>query len=66
MGKQPEDLVVRILRDIQHAQADHSRRFDLMDQRFDELRRRLDDVNDGMVTALGLAGHAHVRHEAKR
>jgi predicted nucleic acid-binding Zn-ribbon protein len=63
MPKQPEDLVVRILRDIQHTLATHSRRFDQMDQRFDRLERRLDEVNDGMITSLGLAGHAHVRHD---
>jgi uncharacterized coiled-coil DUF342 family protein len=63
MAKQPEDMVVRLLRDIQHTLADHSRRFDQMDNRFDEMRRQLDDLNDGTITALGLASHAHVRDD---
>jgi hypothetical protein len=63
MAKQPEDLVVRILRDIQQTLADHSRQFGEMKERFDRVDRRLDDVNDGMITSLGLAGHAHVRQD---
>jgi hypothetical protein len=64
MAKQPEDLVVRILRDIQQTLADHSKRFDQVDRRFDEIERRLDDVDNGVVAALGLATRANVRHEA--
>jgi hypothetical protein len=64
MAKQPEDLVVRILRDIQQTLADHTKRFDTIDERFDRVEHRLTDVNDGMVTALGLAGHAHVRDDS--
>ena len=63
MVKQPEGVVVRILRDIQHTLAGHTRRFDQVDQRFDRLERRMDEVNEGMITALGLAGHAHVRND---
>jgi hypothetical protein len=59
MAKQPEDLVLRILRDIQATLADHTNRFDRLEQ-------RADDVRDGMVTALGLAGHAHVRDDSMR
>jgi hypothetical protein len=64
MAKQPEDLVVRILRDIQHTLAGHTREFGEVRQRFDRLERRLDEVNNGMITALGLAGHAHVHHDS--
>jgi uncharacterized coiled-coil DUF342 family protein len=63
MPKQPEDLVVRILRDIQQTLASHSRRFDQMDQTLDELRRGLDEVNGGVITSLGLATQAHVRQK---
>lgn len=56
MGKQPEDLVVRILRDIQKTLAGHTKRFD-------RLEHRLDEVNEGMITALGLVSHAHVKDE---
>jgi phage shock protein A len=63
MPKQPDNLVIRILRDIQQTLADHTRTLADHTQRFERLDRRLDEVNDGMITALGLAGHAHVRHD---
>jgi hypothetical protein len=66
MPKQPEDLVVRILRDIQATQAAHTKRFEHLEQRFDNLEQRFEDVHEGMVTALGLASHAHVRDESMR
>jgi len=63
MAKQPEDLVVRILRDIQHTLADHSRQFGEIRQQFVHVDRRFDELNDGMITSLGLASHAHVRQD---
>jgi len=54
MAKQAEDIAIRILRDIQATLADHGKRFDGLDL-------RLDEVPEGMLTAPGLAGHAHVR-----
>jgi hypothetical protein len=61
MAKEPEDAVLRILKNIQTTLADHSKRFDSVDGRFDRVDRRLEDVHEGMITSLGLAGHAHVR-----
>jgi hypothetical protein len=49
MAKQPEDLVVRIVRDIQHTLAAHTKRFDAVDQRFDRIERRLDEVRSRSV-----------------
>jgi hypothetical protein len=63
MAKQPENLVLRILKDIQATLAEHSKRFDKIDQRFEGVDRRLDEIHEGMITSLGLAGHAHVRHD---
>jgi hypothetical protein len=56
MAKQPENLVLRILKEIQQTLAEHGRRFDQLD-------RRLEDIHRGMVTALGLGTNAHVRHD---
>ena len=53
MARQPDDLVLRVLKKIQQTQAKHSKRLD-------RIETHLDDV----VTALGLATHANVRHEA--
>jgi hypothetical protein len=47
MAKQPGDLVVRILREIQATQADHSKKFEQIEQRLDEL-------HEGMITSLVL------------
>ena len=66
MPKQPEDLVVRILRDIQATLAEHTKTLADHTNRFEHIEQRLDDVNEGMVTALGLASHAHVRDETMR
>ena len=52
MAKQPEDLVVRILRDIQVTLADHTRRFEKIDQRFEHLEERLDEICDSVFAAL--------------
>jgi hypothetical protein len=54
MAKQPEELVVRSLRDIQRTLADHTKKFEAVDRRFDAIEQRLDDMNDGLVAALGL------------
>jgi uncharacterized coiled-coil protein SlyX len=64
MAKQPEDLVVRILRDIQHTLAEHTKKFEAVDRRFDEIEQRLDDMNNGVIAALGLTSRADIRHEA--
>jgi len=66
MARQPEDLVIRISRDIQTTLADHAKRFDRIDQRFEGLEQRLDEINEGMIAALGLASHAHVRDDSMK
>jgi phage shock protein A len=42
MPKQPEDLVIRILRDIQGTLAEHTKMLAGLTKRFDRLERRLD------------------------
>jgi hypothetical protein len=54
MARQPENLVLRILKKIQEIQAEHS-------AQLKEIKERLDDVDDGIVTALGLATQANIR-----
>jgi tetrahydromethanopterin S-methyltransferase subunit G len=61
---EPTDAVFTILKQIQETLADHSRRFDNIDGRFDRIDRRLEELHDSTITALGLAGHANVRHDA--
>jgi hypothetical protein len=64
MAKQPEDLVVRILRDIQSTLADHTKMLADHGKKFDHFEERFDDLQDGMIAALGLGSHARVRDES--
>ncbi len=64
MAKQPEDLIVRILRNIQRTRADHSGKFDAVDRRLGEIEERLDDMNDGVIAALGQAAFSDIHHQA--
>ena len=66
MPKQPEDLTLRILKGIQATLSGHSKRFDRIDHRFEGLEQRLDEINEGMIAALGLASHAHVRDDSMK
>ena len=63
MADDPNDLTIRILREIQGGIASQGR--DLAAIK-DELRRqgvRLDELFESSTMALGLAGHSNVRHE---
>ena len=63
MADDPNDLTIRILREIQGSIASQGR--DLAAIK-DELRRqgvRLDELFESSTMALGLAGHSNVRHE---
>ena len=63
MASEPDDPVIRILREIQGTLGEHTQRFDRTDESLMHIERRLDEVNQGMITSLGLAGHAHVRQD---
>jgi len=61
MPKQPEGLVVRILRDIQSTLAGHTRTLAAHTEQFEHIEQHLDDLRQGKVAALGLGTEAHVR-----
>ena len=63
MPNEPDDLVLRILKEIQATLAEHGRTLTDHTRSFEDVKRRLDDIHEGMITSLGLAGRAHVRHE---
>jgi tetrahydromethanopterin S-methyltransferase subunit G len=64
MAKEPDNLVLRMLREIRATPDRHERRFDKIDKRFDRMDKKLDDMSAPLTTALGLALHANVRHES--
>ena len=63
MAKKPDDLVVPILREIQATLAAQGK--DLAEIKSDLRRQgvRVDELFESSTMALGLAGHANVRHE---
>jgi hypothetical protein len=61
MPKQPEDLVVRILRDIQATLARHTKMHADHTERFQHIEERFDDLHPRLVAALGLGTDAHLR-----
>ena len=63
MANGPDALVIRILREIQGTLSEHTQRFDRTDESLTQIEQPLDEVNQGMITSLGLAGHAHMRQD---
>ena len=70
-----DSATLRILQQIQATLADHSRRFEAidrrfermqqqMDHRFDGVDRKLGEVIDATTKALGSAAVANVRHDS--
>ena len=57
MPKEPDNVVLKLLREIRSTQDDHAGKLDKMPSRLDEL-------HESMTYALGLSAHANVRHEA--
>ena len=64
MAKQLDDIVLRILKDIQSTLANHSKRFDHVDERLEGIDKQLGELHNGMIASLGLASHAHVRNDS--
>ncbi len=56
MATPTEDLVLRVLRDIQGTLADHGRKLSKLENGQNEIR-------ESIVTALGLSAHANVRND---
>jgi ubiquinone biosynthesis protein UbiJ len=56
MATPTEDLVLRILKDIQGTLSDHGRQLSA-------LRSGQNEIRESIVTALGLSAHANVRND---
>ena len=59
MAREPNDLVLRILKEIQKTQAQHSREFE-------QLKIGQKEIRESVVTALGLATWGIVQSAAFR
>jgi hypothetical protein len=61
MAKEPDDLVLRLLREIRAKQDEHSRLLEDHTAQFAHLEARFDDFNREMTYALGLGTRALVK-----
>jgi polyhydroxyalkanoate synthesis regulator phasin len=57
MAKEPDNLVLKMLREIRA-------RLDRHEQRFDKIDKKLDDMSESLTYALGLSLKANVQHES--
>jgi archaellum component FlaC len=64
MAKEPDNLVLKMLREIRTRLDKHEERFDRMEKRFDTIDKKLDDMSESLTYSLGLSLHANVRHES--
>jgi predicted membrane GTPase involved in stress response len=61
MAKEPDDLVLRLLREIRAKQDEHTHLLEEHSARFVQLDARLDELNREMTYALGLGTRAVVK-----
>ncbi len=71
MAKEPDSLVLRLLRDIRATQDgqgkkldDHGHKLDDHGRKLDRLEKRIEDRYKISTHTLGVAANAHVRYEA--
>jgi polyhydroxyalkanoate synthesis regulator phasin len=57
MAKEPDNLVLKMLREIRG-------RLDKHEERFDKIDKKLDDMSESLTFALGISMQANVRHES--
>jgi septal ring factor EnvC (AmiA/AmiB activator) len=63
MAKEPDDAVVPILQQIQATLAQHGRLLADHSKSFKRIETEMREMNESMLSALGLAAHSNVRHE---
>jgi len=64
MAKEPDNLVLKMLREMREILDDHTRRFEAHDRRFDELQKSIGDWQETTSTGTGFAMHANIRTQA--
>ena len=57
MGKEPDNVVLKLLRDIRETQGEHG-------GRLTKIEKKLDELAKSVTYSLGLSAHANVRHES--
>ena len=63
MADEPDNLMLRLLREIRAKMDDHDKRFDEHDRRFDDLKKAIEDRKETAATGIGFAAHANIRND---
>lgn len=63
MADEPDNMILRLLREIRAKQDEHSSALLQQGERLKLIDRRLDEVHETMYTVAGLAAHSNVRHD---
>jgi len=63
MTEETENLVLQMLRGIRATLDEHTKLHADHTERFERLEKRMEDVHEGMYSALGFATHANMRTE---
>jgi hypothetical protein len=63
MAKEPNDLVLRLLRDIRATQDTHGTTLQEQSATLEEVKNRIEDLYKISTHTLGVAANAHVRYE---
>jgi len=64
MAREPDNLVLTLLREIRDTLHDHSRMLNHHSEEFRRLNAKMEEWQETTATAAGFAFHSNVRHEA--
>jgi predicted nucleic acid-binding Zn-ribbon protein len=64
MAEEPDNLVLKMLREMREALQDVRAKVYEHDGRFDDLRKTIEDWKETTATGVGFAAHANIRTEA--
>ena len=64
MASEPENVMLRLLREIRAKQDEHTAMHEEHRQSFAELRKAIEDGKETTATGVGFAAHANIRTDA--
>ena len=64
MAEEPDNLVLKMLREMRESLAAVRSKQGEQDQRFDELHKAIEDWKETTATGVGFAAHANIRTDA--
>ena len=64
MAEEPDNLVLKMLREMRGVLDEHTKRFDDHDRRFDEVKKAIEDWQETTSTGADFAMHASIRTQA--